>query len=78
MSESWTYIGRKPCGCVVAAAVDNPEYVQRTAHTVAQFVKDGLAVERVTTEVARELLRICPHQPKKPRRPKPAVQERLL
>ena len=51
--ESFTYIGRKRCGCVVAMVVDLADKV--TADAVAEFIKDGLVIERVTTEAARTL-----------------------
>ena len=41
------YIGRKACGCAVAAAVDMPELQEETAKSVAEFIKGGLRVERI-------------------------------
>lgn len=41
------YIGRKPCGCVVAVLADLPSQKQHTARMVAAFIRDGLAVERI-------------------------------
>ena len=46
--DSYTYIGRKACGCVVAATVDGD---LETAKDVASFIRDGLVVERVATEL---------------------------
>jgi len=45
--QSFTYIGRKSCGCAVAAAVDASD--KATADNVASFIRDGLAIERVRT-----------------------------
>ncbi len=42
------YIGRGKCGCIVAVATDVPDLRKETAANVADFVRGGLAVERVT------------------------------
>lgn len=56
-----SYIGRKSCGCVVAARVDTGD--KDTANDVADFIKSGLSIERVTHEVACNLLTFdCPHR----------------
>ena len=39
------YIGRAPCGCIHAATVDCGD--KDTAKTVAEYIRAGLAVERV-------------------------------
>lgn len=58
--SGYTYIGRKKCGCVVAARVD-ADYRggEAVAADVADFIKSGYTVERVTTEEARTLLHRC-------------------
>jgi len=71
--ETPCYIGRIPaCGCVVAVVVDEPEHAKSTAKDVAGFIRDGLAVERMTVDEARAALKFCDHQlaaaPKKARR----------
>lgn len=53
------YIGRKPCGCVVALVVDEPRWKRDTAKTVARYVLDGYAVERLTVAEATAALRRC-------------------
>lgn len=40
------YVGRKSCGCAVAACVDDPKFPKDTAQAVADFIKGGLTVER--------------------------------
>ncbi len=50
------YIGIKPCGCCVAAVVDNPEHLADVASDVQEFIKAGLKVDRVTIGQARVLL----------------------
>ncbi len=39
------YIGRKPCGCVVCVCIDAHD--KDTAKSVAEYIREGLAVERV-------------------------------
>jgi hypothetical protein len=58
----FAYIGRKPCGCVVAMAVDDPDR-KRKKHTgkmVGSWIADGLNIERVRCADAR-LDMTCPH-----------------
>jgi hypothetical protein len=53
VSESYTYIGVRPCGCIRAAVVDAPETPRQVAKDVAGFIAHGLKVERVLTESVR-------------------------
>jgi len=69
-----SYIAKKSCGCIVAAIVDRPERKNETAREVSKWIRDGLAVERVTVEYVRENLKSCPHEMK----PHAAVQKELL
>ncbi len=41
------YIGKKPCGCVVAATVDDGKTPKATANDVRDFIRSGYTVERV-------------------------------
>lgn len=61
MSEAThAYIGRdRECGCVVAATTDTAD--KQTAKDVAEFIRDGLIVERVTIAYVREHLG-CEHR----------------
>lgn len=64
----YSYIGRLPCGCVVAVTVDYGD--KDTATDVAEFIKDGLTVERVTHDYVRENFVTedhCPHYAVKPK-----------
>lgn len=62
-STKMAYIGRKPCGCVCAAYVDEPPK-SSVAKEVAKWIKWGLNVERVTVEYANEHFTWdCPHKP---------------
>lgn len=50
VAEEWIYIGFKPCGCAVAAMMEDPKSkdkrVQRNIDAaVADMVRDGLRVE---------------------------------
>jgi len=50
------YIGRAGCGCVVAVAVDatyDLGAMVRTAECVAEFIRDGLTIERIPAETFR-------------------------
>ena len=60
------YIGRLPCGCVVAATVIDGQNPKQVAKDVAGFIKEGLAIEQVDTQYVKENLRPCIHQVKKP------------
>jgi hypothetical protein len=54
MSDSdHAYIARKPCGCIVAATVDRPEYLQSVARDVRDWNRRGLTVEHTTVGEAR-------------------------
>jgi hypothetical protein len=64
--ETRCYVGRKDCGCVVAACVDNPEHRRDTARFVADIIKDGLTVETMTVKEVRRCLTVCKHSPRKP------------
>jgi len=61
MSESFSYVGVKRCGCAVAACVDRPEYIHETGKAIVRFIKDGLIVERWPTEKVRRELKRCQH-----------------
>ncbi len=45
----FAYIGRKPCGCVVAMAVDDPDRKHKkwTGKEVGSWIAAGLNIERV-------------------------------
>lgn len=53
------YIGRKSCGCAVAAAADIPGMEKETAKSVASFIRDGYAVSRVLKEEVKDLFQTC-------------------
>ena len=60
----YAYIGRKACGCVVAAVADEPKHRKETAVVVFGYLMDGYTIDRVTLEEARKLLKRCKHKPK--------------
>lgn len=51
MDESkHVYVATAACGCRVAVVADLPEHKKFTAESVAEYVRDGLAVTRETLE----------------------------
>lgn len=59
-ADSMSYIGRcKGCGRIVAAVLDNPDHAKSVAKDVASFIRDGLIVERVESQVVRDLFQSC-------------------
>jgi hypothetical protein len=48
------YVGRRKCGCMCGAVADIPGNEDETASEVAEFIKCGLLVDRVTIEDVRE------------------------
>lgn len=69
-ADTPAYIGRKVCGCVVAATVAEPNRVTEWSKDIREFVRDGLTVEPSTVGFVRHGgLRSCPHgKPRKARR----------
>jgi hypothetical protein len=62
--NKFAYIGRKPCGCVVAVATDNSD--QETAKAVHEFIVDSLTINRVSWPeyrkiAAEDTFMNCPH-----------------
>ena len=53
------YIGRKSCGCVVAAVVADIGSPKEVAKDVASFIESGLTIELVDTAYVRDNLRSC-------------------
>jgi len=63
MSDNMSYLGVKRCGCAVAVVFDNPEHAKDVRETVAEFMQDGLTIERVSRDVAVDRLsRDCSHR----------------
>lgn len=57
-----SYIGRKPCGCVIAAVVDDGTTPKMVADALRDFVMDGLTIERVTVGWVRTNKFGCDHK----------------
>ena len=77
MSESMAYIGRRPCGCIVFAIMDNPEHRKDVARELGKAIREGLTVERVAAEVVRQSTFGCCHKPERKER-RDDKQQRLL
>lgn len=58
-SATYAYVGRRPCGCVRAATVDDHRDPRRIARNVAEMIESGLAVERVPTAYVRVAFGRC-------------------
>jgi len=55
-----SYIGKcQGCQNVIAAVVDHPDYKKDTAKAVAEFIRDGLLVERVDLDTVKKLFNHC-------------------
>jgi len=62
--DKFVYVGRTPCGCAVGVATDLGD--EFTAEAVAEFIEDGLIINRVSwAEYERiaeeETFMNCPH-----------------
>lgn len=51
---TYAYIGRMPCGCVRGMCIDDPAKPRNTAKWVADMITNGMAVERMPLEQARQ------------------------
>ena len=76
MSERFAYVARRPCGCMIAAAVDDPKYAKDNAKEISRWIRDGLTIERVSVERVRAEFKSCPHGTVKAQRA--AAQRSLL
>jgi hypothetical protein len=47
------YVGRRECGCMCAAILDFPGNEAETGKEVAEFIRDGMKIDRVTVEDVR-------------------------
>lgn len=52
------------CGSMVAIVIDLPGYGKDTARSVAEFIRSGYRVERVTIEEGRNILAFCRCKPR--------------
>lgn len=82
--DTRTYVGRKPCGCAVAAMVDRGDHPREVAKEIASWVRHGLTVENRTASWVRQtsadnggLQFDCPHEPKPKRRTKSQPSEQM-
>lgn len=60
MSEFMSYIACCPkCKAIVMACVDDPKHAKDTAKAVAESIRDGDIIERVTCEYVRANWSAC-------------------
>lgn len=59
LTSTHVYVGRKPCGCVVAVVVDAQD--KQTGKDVGKFIANGLVVERMTEEAFGAVTVGCSH-----------------
>ena len=67
------YVGRLPCGCLAAIVYDNGKHPKEVAESVAEFIRNGYAVERANTDDVRSQLGPCKH--KRPNEPSSATAD---
>ena len=66
MGENMSYAAYcSKCGHLCGAAIDDPDHPERTAMYIANFIRDGLFVNRVPDEVIRKELHHCTCQDEK-------------
>lgn len=56
---SMAYVGRKPCGCIVAAISDKPEIKKDIVRETGKWIRGGLTVEHVSMEYVKANLAPC-------------------
>ena len=59
--ETPAYIGRKKCGCMAAAIVDDGTNIKEVGKAVAEFITSGLKVDRTTVGYVRANWNTCKH-----------------
>jgi hypothetical protein len=57
--QSFTYVAKQPCGCLVMATVDHPGRQRDVAREVGKCIRAGFAVERVTSDEFRAMDWYC-------------------
>ena len=55
MSElNMAYIARAKCNCIKMAIADNPKRLEEIANELADCIKDGLIIERVSMDYVKK------------------------
>lgn len=72
-TEVFCYIARRKCGCICCVTLDDPddaESAKSNAKDVAEWMRHGLTIERMTVAAAKTdpafFPKECPHRPKLP------------
>lgn len=64
MTAWYCYVARPlDCECIAAVTVDEPEHAKDVAKDVANWVRRGFRVDRMTGDVFREMSFRCPEHP---------------
>jgi len=58
-TEPMAYIATHSCGGWVLVTVDLPERAKDNAKEIAQCIRDGYTIERVTVQAVRTTLTMC-------------------
>ena len=62
MEKKYAYIGKRPCGCIAAATLVMDDRLEDTANDVADFIKEGLIIERVEIQQDKPVrIQDCSH-----------------
>lgn len=75
--EKGCYIGRKSCGCVVAAMVRYRFNERETAKELGTWIRQGLSIEQATVEEVRANLKACDCDKKNAKTAKQTGQEAM-
>ncbi|HSZ58659.1 MAG TPA: hypothetical protein VK797_23525 [Tepidisphaeraceae bacterium] len=75
--QTFCYIGRRSCGCICCVTIDDTEHRKETAKDIAEWIRSGLSIERMTVAQAKADPHFFKHCPLCERR-KPDVQVPLF
>jgi hypothetical protein len=63
MKIDFSYVAIKPCGCMVSAIADHPEYAVMVSAETSRWMSKGWKVARVPASAIAQI-RICHHKEK--------------
>jgi len=59
INEKRAYVGRCKCGAIVAVTVIEEKYRNDTANVIHNWIRNGLEIEQVSVEEARNMFSLC-------------------